>query len=122
MISSSLAQWYSDADPKLQGEIQGAVQDVYATQLLKAEHAWRFQQNRAFSFRRYNHPPLVLNWDDFNVDCVEDTICWLDPVERLIRLCNLRTGERTTIAGEARENILLLSLSANVVAFYTLSG
>ncbi|KAK8226793.1 hypothetical protein HDK77DRAFT_487151 [Phyllosticta capitalensis] len=122
VISSSLAQWYSDADPKLQGEIQGAVQDVYATQLLKAEHAWRFQQNRAFSFRRYNHPPLVLNWDDFNVDCVEDTICWLDPVERLIRLCNLRTGERTTIAGEARENILLLSLSANVVAFYTLSG
>ncbi|KAK7514807.1 hypothetical protein IWZ03DRAFT_226085 [Phyllosticta citriasiana] len=124
VISSTLAQWYSDADPKLQGEIQGPLQDVYGTQLLKAEHAWRFQQNKPCCSRRYTCSSSRRSYRDYNAACVGDKICWLDNREsgRLLRLCNLRTGEMTAIAGEARESFLLCTLSRSIVAILAPRG
>ncbi|KAK8160524.1 hypothetical protein BKA80DRAFT_310796 [Phyllosticta citrichinensis] len=124
VILSTLAQWYSDPDPKLQGEIQGPLQDVHGTQLLKAEHAWRFHQNKPYCSRRYFCSSPLRSYRDFNAACVGDSICWLDQNDagRLLHLCNLRTGETTAITGEAREQMSAFSLSKNIVAFLSRGG
>lgn len=134
VLQSSLGQWYSEADPPLQGE--SPTHDLGESDIfrLKLEHMQRFRKWMPCSDARYQ-ANIALPWPGGSdgwphlvspFAFCRETAAWIDdkpnPSNHVVRARNLRTGEVRTFVGQGRERLMALAVTDGLLAALTYSG
>ncbi|KAF2834733.1 hypothetical protein M501DRAFT_508304 [Patellaria atrata CBS 101060] len=121
--ASSLSKWYSNSDPPLEGEKPEYGRSNYEIQRLKLEHMQRFRLGKPSSQTVIRlpdhldiHPQLIGTFDFFH-----DHVAWCLAFQT-IYVMNLRTGKAFSVVGAAREQVSLILLTKDLIAFNTHSG